>query len=1357
MSAHITKDGKRYTLLPAAKKASASGIKIDTNQYQPILEGAKPSSHPTWKTLWLALQLNNDPPPLSDSNIRQQLLAKLTRRDLLIYRQRLAVSTPASSASTRAPKEPILDSPTAKDLGQRIPPPTAESLPTLNNIQAAKTTPDAPTGAAPAAETETRGCPISMVSGEELLSLDDAQLPGPVPFTWTRTYRSSHTRHIGLGCGWTHSACDTLTLTDTRVELHDHEGRCIPFHRPKIGQDSRNIPNGLSLEHPSSDHFTLKELGQPNKLFTALSPGSPYYRLSQIHHPHYRPHTGQGYLIQLHYDTHNRLTRLAGNWGKALELTRDPQGRISQLHLHNTTSGERKKITEYHYNSENDLTAQRNANNLGEDYTYSHHLLTQRTLTTGFNYHYQWDGTDHTARCLRNWGDNGIYDYRFTWDPKNHTSQATDSRGYTTTFKYNPYGQITEETDPEGHRHQYTYENGRKIAHTDPEGQQTTTYYDSENRPTGHRDALNHSEHHTYFKGKLTSYTNKANARWQYHYNLLGQLEATTDPYGLRTEYRYNQQGLITHITTPGNTHSRYQWTDQGELKSITDPAGHTRLLTYNAWGQIIQSELRLKGAILAGKTHYHYTPTGQIERIIGSGGKTTTYTYNPNDQLTQHSDPQGRLTQFDYDGLSQITKRTNPEGHSLHYEYDTERNLTGLTNENHQRHHFTYDGNERLIKETGFDGRTQHYKYNKAGQLIRHMDAGDIITDFERDAVGNMTSKTSRTVSSTPRTEERSRYLYDPMGRLIETYNPHQFLAFTYNLLGNLSQEHSCDINPHNQRIKSTMRDITYQNVWPGQRSHIALPDGQTIHYLFNEQQQLEKASLNGNTITQIQRDNLGRETQRQQGNLTTQSEYDPTGRLQKQHTSNQNNKQPSPIHREFGYDTFGNLNRIKDGPVETRYAYDLLNRLKHSEAINDGKITQETFHFDPAGNILDSSQNQPNQSNQSNQNNKQNNPNKNGQGNRLSFQGDRHFTYDKRGNLIQEKRGRGGKLITRYQYNLNNQLTKIEKNGQTTEYTYDPLGRRIKKQDEFGSTRYLWSGDQLIQEQRNEIKKTYIYEPESFKPLAMVQDGEVYHYHLDHLGTPQELSNSKGNIVWKARYTTYGNVAYKEVDEIENNIRFQGQYFDEESGLHYNRHRYYDPGVGQFTTQDPIGLLGGVNNYQYAPNPTGWIDPFGLSCKEENSKPDFYVGPSGPEATLPSTGYRYMRYKDDDGKVNKFAPMTIENKSAPTTYIGFEKYDTGVEARDAFQVKGPEIGPDHTGDGSWSDARLRGEFDTLQLYEDGELQARVPYMYGDKDKTQLEPIAEAYPEYGDGGAAQLHTEGKTIHFDKVDILPEK
>ena len=66
-----------------------------------------------------------------------------------------------------------------------------------------------------------------------------------------------------------------------------------------------------------------------------------------------------------------------------------------------------------------------------------------------------------------------------------------------------------------------------------------------------------------------------------------------------------------------------------------------------------------------------------------------------------------------------------------------------------------------------------------------------------------------------------------------------------------------------------------------------------------------------------------------------------------------------------------------------------------------------------------------------------------------------------------------------------------------------------------------------------------------------------------------------------------------------------FAGQYFDEESGLHYNRHRYYDPGTARFTTVDPIGLLSGDNNYEYANNPIHWIDPLGLVAKDcQNNK---------------------------------------------------------------------------------------------------------------------------------------------------------
>jgi len=182
-------------------------------------------------------------------------------------------------------------------------------------------------------------------------------------------------------------------------------------------------------------------------------------------------------------------------------------------------------------------------------------------------------------------------------------------------------------------------------------------------------------------------------------------------------------------------------------------------------------------------------------------------------------------------------------------------------------------------------------------------------------------------------------------------------------------------------------------------------------------------------------------------------------------------------------------------------------------------------------------------------------------------------------------------------------------------------------------------------------------------------------------------------------------------------------------------------------------------LNNYQYVPNPTGWVDPLGLTSVSKNdpsesgSRPDFYVGPSGPDSTMPSTGYRYMRYRNDDGSVNKWAEMTMENKSAPVTYFGFDKYSSGSAARNAFQIKGPDLGPD-----SWSDARLLGEFDTLQLYENGMPNSRIPFWGGDNPASgKLEPFAEAYPKYGDGGAVQMHAEGQTIMFRKLEILPEE
>jgi RHS repeat-associated protein len=114
-----------------------------------------------------------------------------------------------------------------------------------------------------------------------------------------------------------------------------------------------------------------------------------------------------------------------------------------------------------------------------------------------------------------------------------------------------------------------------------------------------------------------------------------------------------------------------------------------------------------------------------------------------------------------------------------------------------------------------------------------------------------------------------------------------------------------------------------------------------------------------------------------------------------------------------------------------------------------------------------------------------------------------------------------------------------------------------------------------------------------------------EIHFYHCDHLGTPITLTDRNGKIVWAARYDPWGNIEEEfNPHNIEQNIRLPGQHHDRETGLYYNRHRYYDPKIGAYINQDPIGLMGGMNFYGYPTDPLNWIDPMGLSeeCSCDN-----------------------------------------------------------------------------------------------------------------------------------------------------------
>jgi len=153
---------------------------------------------------------------------------------------------------------------------------------------------------------------------------------------------------------------------------------------------------------------------------------------------------------------------------------------------------------------------------------------------------------------------------------------------------------------------------------------------------------------------------------------------------------------------------------------------------------------------------------------------------------------------------------------------------------------------------------------------------------------------------------------------------------------------------------------------------------------------------------------------------------------------------------------------------------------------------------------------------------------------------------------------------------------------------------------------TRWLWAGDVLLSEAvtggdgETLEARDFLFAPGSWAPLAQRIGGAVFCCHTDPRGAPTRLTDGRGRVAWAASYSAYGQAQVRTGvirQPLRQPLRLLGQYHDEETGLHQNRWRSYDPRRGRYLSPDPLGLLGGVNLYVYAAgDPVGHSDPLGL-----------------------------------------------------------------------------------------------------------------------------------------------------------------
>jgi len=488
----------------------------------------------------------------------------------------------------------------------------------------------------------------------------------------------------------------------------------------------------------------------------------------------------------------------------------------------------------------------------------------------------------------------------------------------------------------------------------------------------------------------------------------------------------------------------------------------------------------------------------------------------------------------------------------------------------------------------------------------------------------------------------EESRYDYDALGRVRMARNGTVDIILERDAYGRVLEEKQNGLS-----VKSAYdaRGLRVKRT----------ASGQEYEWVLDPNGQVARLTLAGSELFQFVHDGAGREVERRmRGGLALRQEYDAMDRLTKQRAAMEVSPKRATaavLERQFHYDANGDPSEINDARWGvSRFAYDADGRI--AKAQRDRGLTEE-FKYDVTGRItvarMASEKPVPAaaivrlglQTRFY------------GRDGRLEKIGDTRYEWDADGRL---KEKRQGGLRWRYEWTPDGRLRCLQgPDGKRWNYQYDAFGRRVVKDGPSGTTKIVWDGTVIAEEHGpgGEVAE-WMHEPGSFRPLLKQVGGQSYQCVTDQVGTPKELFSADGTRAWSTSLAVWGESVEAAETKTRCPIRFQGQWHDAESGLHYNFHRYYDPEIGQYLSPDPIGLTGGTRPYGYVHNPLTWVDPLGLV-----SPPDEHIVIRGGQGPVPEPG---TVFSGSHGRTLEEAAKGVPHGTVRSTTVGAVKAGGGA-----------------------------------------------------------------------------------------------